>query len=571
MNVLLKRFQFDPFLNFSSLARVGFFVALLWTVGCASLQPEDDSTGSSDAKLASVDKEIDPTVIEGKIQSGGNDSAVEDREVDSGLLSQSQAVDSRMDSGSIQDHDQDQKLSTGSHETALERLVWQALEDNPDARIAESRVAQSEARLAQAKSQFLPSLGLDTGYIHANAPSVFLFKSIDARNLAPGTDFNNPGLIDNFESGITARYNIFNGGRDQIQTELAGLNQEIAERGRGETRNALVAQVILSYFEVLRAKSLVAVAEQSVSTLEASTQEKMVQFQAGAVLESDVFSLKTRLAEAKANLLRSRNALRSAGTSLKLALGLPLDSTIDIDIGNGMSISGSDLGDYDRHAPLIHPSVTDLDLPSDANQTVNEALWGRPELENARARVAAAGLQLTESERAYLPRLDGAGRVYWDDDTMRYEQENWWVGVTLSWDLFDGGRRRAGRELAAAALEEMRQVDRKVMLAVEADAERAYYALEEARSQLKVAEEGALYAEKVYTIIESGYQNGSETVTRFMDVELALERARMRRVSAAYELRQAEVGVLRSVGRWTDPSQWPDWGYWSWTAPDSEL
>jgi outer membrane protein len=145
------------------------------------------------------------------------------------------------------------------------------------------------------------------------------------------------------------------------------------------------------------------------------------------------------------------------------------------------------------------------------------------------------------------------------------------VGVTLSWDLFDGGRRRAGRELAAAALEEMRQVDRKVMLAVEADAERAYYALEEARSQLTVAEEGALYAEKVYTIIESGYQNGSETVTRFMDVELALERARMRRVSAAYELRQAEVGVLRSVGRWTDPSQWPDWGYWSWTAPDSEL
>ena len=236
-----------------------------------------------------------------------------------------------------------------------------------------------------------------------------------------------------------------------------------------------------------------------------------------------------------------------------------------------MSLSGSDLGDYGRHAPSIRPSVTDLDLPDDANQTVNEALWGRPELENARVRVEAAGLQLTEAERAYLPRLDGAGRVYWDDDTMRYEQENWWVGVTLSWDLFDGGRRRAGRELAAAALEEMRQVDRKVMLAVEADAEQAYYALEEARSQLEVAVEGSLYAEKVYTIIESGYQNGSETVTRFMDVELALERARMRRVSAAYELRQAEVGVLRSVGRWTDPSQWPEWEYWSRTAPDSEL
>ena len=113
-------------------------------------------------------------------------------------------------------------------------------------------------------------------------------------------------------------------------------------------------------------------------------------------------------------------------------------------------------------------------------------------------------------------------------------------------------------------------MDRKVMLAVEADAEQAYYALEEARSQLEVAVEGSLYAEKVYTIIESGYQNGSETVTRFMDVELALERARMRRVSAAYELRQAEVGVLRSVGRWTDPSQWPDWEYWSRTAPDSD-
>ena len=86
MNVLLKRFQFDPFLNFSSLTRVGVFVFLLWTVGCASLQPEDDATGASDAKLASVDQEINPAVTEGKSQSGGNDLEVEDQDVASGQV-----------------------------------------------------------------------------------------------------------------------------------------------------------------------------------------------------------------------------------------------------------------------------------------------------------------------------------------------------------------------------------------------------------------------------------------------------------------------------------------------------
>lgn len=440
-------------------------------------------------------------------------------------------------------------------ENPLERLVWQALMANPDVGMAEARVMKSEASLASANSRFLPALGLDTGYIRADAPSVFLFKSIDARSYAPGTNFNDPGVIDNFESGMTARYNLINGGRDVLQRDLARLDRTIAERSLEETRNAMVAQVGLSYFEILRTREALEVARRSAKTLESSVNEKSRQFAAGAVLESEVLSLKARLAEAKALELRAENASRSAMTALRQVLGKSASEvSADEEFLKELSLSGA------AEDSTVQLS---LGLPPNLSLATGEAFLMRPELEKARMQVEASGLRVSDARRAYLPRLDGVGRIYWDDAGMRYEQDNWWVGLTLSWDLFDGGQREAGRKMAQALAEEMRNADRKLSLAVESDVERSFYQLQEAEAQQEVAEQGLQHAEKVYAMVEVSYRSGAVTVTRFLEVEQALLRARLQRVMARYDLKQAEISMLRAIGRWTDPAQWPDWRYWT--------
>jgi outer membrane protein len=87
-------------------------------------------------------------------------------------------------------------------ELTLERVIRIALQNNPDMDMAVARIQQSEAMLDEATSVFWPVIGIYGEYLQGNAPSAYLFKTIDQRQLPANTDFNDPGWFENYEVGI---------------------------------------------------------------------------------------------------------------------------------------------------------------------------------------------------------------------------------------------------------------------------------------------------------------------------------------------------------------------------------
>ncbi len=104
---------------------------------------------------------------------------------------------------------------------SLDDAVVLALRNNPDRHQTLARVLQSRAMLEGAESRFWPRLRVYTEYIQGDAPSSYLFKTIDARRLPPQTDFNEPGWFENYETGIEATVNLFRGGRDVLAQKMA--------------------------------------------------------------------------------------------------------------------------------------------------------------------------------------------------------------------------------------------------------------------------------------------------------------------------------------------------------------
>ncbi|UCH05024.1 MAG: TolC family protein, partial [Candidatus Thorarchaeota archaeon] len=96
-----------------------------------------------------------------------------------------------------------------------------AIDNNPDILLAISRIRESEATIDEANAAFWPTLRFYSEYTKADSPSTYLFKKMDQRRLSPGTDFNDPGKIENFEMGFSARYNIYSGGRDILRKKIA--------------------------------------------------------------------------------------------------------------------------------------------------------------------------------------------------------------------------------------------------------------------------------------------------------------------------------------------------------------
>lgn len=411
----------------------------------------------------------------------------------------------------------------------LEEAVERAVADNPDIQIALRRISQAEATLDEANASFLPWVGMDTGYVRTDSPSTFLFKTIDSRSLAPGADFNNPGEAGFWETGVAARYNLFSGGRRIVERWRAETGVSARELEHQIARNALVAAVIRTFHDVQAAEANVRTATASVETVEAELAETRAQFDAGRALKSDVLSLEVRLAEAKDQRIQAENGRNLALAALANLLG----------------------GVPDDELELVFDESAGSSLEFDYPQALAEAMEKRPELARARKLVEAAAMKVSSQKTSFLPSVDAEARVYWVDETMSYDADNtnWFAGVQLRWSLFEGGARLARTRRARFELHEMMQADRKAALAVQLDVRTACLAVEEARSRLGVASASVEQAAESLDLVRKQFEGGTATVTRYLEAELMLTKARVRETNARYDLKKAIANTERAIGR----------------------
>jgi outer membrane protein TolC len=379
-------------------------------------------------------------------------------------------------------------------------------------------------------SGYYPYLGLYTEYLQGDAPSAYLFKTIDQRQLAAGTDFNNPGWFENWESGLTAGINIYNGGRDKLQRELAQGNLNTADLEHRGVKNRLIATVIQAYYDALAARDYIATAEESEATVASQLRIMEVRFASGGALKSDILSLKVRLAEAKKDLLKSKNRHRIALTVLANLLGIEPDLDFS----------------------LIKGDPQQMALPLSYDQGLSMALVHRPELKAVREKLKNARISMDVAGSNYLPRLDFKTRYYLDDANLNYDtdRENWTAGFYLNWDLFTGFSTRHKKSRAKAQMEEMLLVDRKTTLAVKVDVKQAFFNLEESGERLKVARSSVETAKESLKLVKQQYEGGSATITRYLEAELAKSRSMIHATTAHYDHQKALAQVARSIGYW---------------------
>jgi outer membrane protein TolC len=413
----------------------------------------------------------------------------------------------------------------------LEELVALAGARNPDLVAAAHRIEQARAAVRQARAAFLPTVSAEAGFEVLDWPSFNFMRVIDARELdLAGMDFNEPGVDTAWQLGASTRWNLYRGGSDVLQTRIARTGVELTRLERAALTNQLVAAVIASFYDVLAARELVSVARASERTVAAQVADTRTLLEGGAtgVRRADLLALEVRQAEAREQALSAQNAESLSMAALANLLGL----------------------EADRELQLSTADWQPAGMPATYDQAVAEAMGHRPELEQARVALRQALLQGEVARRQYLPRVDLVGRAGFTDDELRLESHDvdWMVGVAATWDLFRGGARRAGVERAQAAVAEVRARDRKATLAVELDVRSAFLRRQEAEERLLVAEGAVRQAEEALELSATLYRGGAATSTRYLEAELALTRARVRKTRARYDLRKATADLGRAMG-----------------------
>lgn len=417
---------------------------------------------------------------------------------------------------------------------SLAEAIETASENNPDLTQAKWRIEQARAMRALAEAAFWPQLSAYTEYMQGDAPSAYLFKKIDQRMLPPDVNFNNPGWFQNFESGIAGRMNLFNGFQDYSATLMARTDIDISRGQRAQVVNDLTAEVISTFYNVLTARDFIRIAETSVDTVAEQFRITQVHYEGGAALKADVLSLEVRLAEAREQLVSSRNRLQLARAALANLMGFDPAAWIE------------------QGAALEETAGRPSHIPDSYDVGIIAALAHRPELLQARQQVVKSHIELTAAKGTYLPRLDVMSTYYLTDPRMDYNsaRDNWTAALVLNWDIFTGFSSAARVNQAQAIFRQMLAADRKAILQVKYDVKTSYLNRQEAESRYAVALRSVESAEESFRLIKEQYQGGAVPITRYLEAELDRNRARMRSTAAYYDRIKADAEVARALGLW---------------------
>jgi outer membrane protein len=399
----------------------------------------------------------------------------------------------------------------------LERALQQALSGNPDARLAQQRIVAAQAGLDQANAAFWPRVQFQSSYTAGDNPMLAFGSILNQRAYSSSLNFNDVPTVDDMNTRGLVTVPLYAGGKNTATRKAASANTEAARQDNAAVQNALGFEVSRAFYTVLKAREFIRAAEAGVSSFEASLAVAKKRFDAGTLLKAGMLDIEVRLAQAREDLVRARNANALAVRALRNLLGI-------------------ENGEFE-----VADTAPSTQAPNSGDFS------GRPELAAARHRERAAQEQVSAAKGSYLPRVNAFGSLDYDYG-WKYQigGGSYTAGALLQWDLWDGKLTRAKVREANANLESTREEQRKLRLALDLEVERARLDLNAANERLSVTDQVVAQAAESASLTRARFEQELTLPTELIDAETALVNARVRRAEAEAD-RQIAIAAVRKA------------------------
>jgi outer membrane protein TolC len=451
--------------------------------------------------------------------------------------------------------------SLASRPLSLTDAVAVALAVNPQLAQAGHNVEFYRGRLAEAKDAFYPTLGITPGETLIN----------HIWDEAYGIQATIPLDINHLLATAT----------QQAQFQQIGARLDV-----NRIRNEVIFSVNHSFFAVLRAQALVAVAETDLQDSLDRLQDAKVRYHAEAVAYIDVLRAQTDVANAQKQLITAQSDVNRAIANLAATMGVDVSSKFAVTgVGSVVQppgVSGPTQApeqpsltspDPTQLIPAPPPSSVRVDqgaesakneahlfeaastLGPEYTNVLQEALKTRPEVLETDAQIAAAREGVTLATRSLLPTFQFSVG-YYDERSVtgtRYNQPQAFVGITIP--LFEGGLAR-DRVHEAQALVQAQVTDRRQVIdSITLDVQNAYFSIVQARAQVTVANQALAQAQAAFELARIRYNTGVSSrpgvspIIEVSDSQVALTSAEQNQVNALYDYNVAKAQLDRAVGR----------------------
>ena len=422
-----------------------------------------------------------------------------------------------------------QRTEPAPRHISLEEAVQLALKHNHIVRIAGYKVEEKQHAKAVAKSAYFPTLSnqslvfhlTDTQFIQIGAGSL---GTVAGTPIPEQSETINQGGLTIVTSGtglvqpLTPLFTRIKPANDAARAEL-----NATRASEQETENEIALKVHEIYYQILIAQLHHSAIEAKIRASRDLEGERVEQVKYGSALDEQLIESRAQSLEAKQDLLTTELQMSDLTMQLDDAMGLPVTTELVLD-----------------------PAVRENQQTCEREECVKIALASHPEIIAARAEVEKASAAVRLAKADYVPDIAAFARYSYSDHVPFLARNFGSFGVQLSYDLFDGGRRRAavGESNAqlAQARENLARVTEEVELRVATVANR----LDRTRQMVKVSEEILALRTESSRVMAQELQRGAAlrsqadtAVAQEFDAKTLLLQSQLDYVQAGDEMTQA--------------------------------
>ena len=383
----------------------------------------------------------------------------------------------------------------------LSECVKIAVEHHPDLKAAGAAVDAGHARTWEATSKYLPEIdGLYSANRRHTSPAARTEASSDKK----------VRTFDFYNTGVALSQTLFDFGQNLNTIHSAQAAELALQSDEVTQREVIVLNVKLAYFNLLQARRLLGVAQETVHQNQKHLDQARERFGVGLAPKFDVTQSRVQVATAELNEVAARNAVALSRETLRTALGVTTPITFDL-----------------VDAFEFHPvSVTE-------DEALSRAFDSRPELQSLRSREEGLSEQISALKKGYLPSVTGIAN-YNGSGSDYPLTANWNFGVNLKLSILNGGLTTAQIEEAKANLSQLKFNEESLHQQVGLEVRSAVLNLQQAAESITLAQKELQEAQENLTLAEGRYTTGASNIIELTDAQTLLTAAQASHIESVY-------------------------------------
>lgn len=337
-----------------------------------------------------------------------------------------------------------------------------------------------------------------------------------------------------YTTGVSFSQVIFDGGANiyNLSSQLAAKNS--SDYSLLFSKQNLILQVKQAYFDLLKQNMLVKVQEEAVKSSQEQLKVAQSRFELGSASKSDFLKAQVQLGQSELQQLTAENAAQKSKTNLNAVMGQDVDYAFDVQEEleqTPMTMT------YDeclklayQNNPLIRQSESDADVRI------------------ASMRAARAG---------YLPTVSIGGSRTWNGsalndvtlDNIRSRDYRWGVGLTVSFNLFEGFQTQTAylnaRNDVKAADENLALTKSDVGQSVKS----AFLDIDLYSKSISVTQQTVQSAQEDLNLTQEKYRLGAASILDLLNAQVSYQTAKSDNVQALYNYNLAVAALEKAIGK----------------------